>query len=169
MGGYKAVKYVVTVGDKAYKIEVGSEREIEMDGISHQVDIQDIDGYSLFSLLLDNRSYELIAEREGEEFRILLEGEMYNVRVTDERAGRLMGAPTRVPSGEVAIKAPMPGLVVAVPATLGQEVKIGQGLIILEAMKMENELRVPRAGRVKAIRVSPGQVVDKDQVLVVIE
>jgi biotin carboxyl carrier protein len=80
-----------------------------------------------------------------------------------------MGTPARVPSGEVAVKAPMPGLVVAVAATSGQEVKIGQGLIILEAMKMENELRAPRAGRVKAIRVSPGQVVDKDQVLVVIE
>lgn len=162
------MKYVVTVGDKSYTVEVGGDGEIEIDGAPHQVDIQNIDGYSLFSLLLDNRSYELIAEREGEEFRILLGGEMYTVRVTDERTRRLMEAPARVPSGEVAVKAPMPGLVVAVPAISGQEVKIGQGLIILEAMKMENELRAPRAGRVKAIRVSPGQVVDKDQVLVVI-
>lgn len=162
------MKYVVSVGDKAYNVEVGGERETEIDGVPHQVDIQNIDGYSLFSLLLNNRSYELIVEREGQEFRILLEGEMYTVRVTDERARRLIEAPARVPSEEVAVKAPMPGLVVAVPATLGQEVKIGQGLIILEAMKMENELRAPRAGRVKAIRVSPGQVVDKDQVLVVI-
>ncbi len=162
------MRYAVTVGDKAYNIEVGGDREIEIDGVPHQVDIQNIDGYSLFSLLLDNRSYELIVEREGQQFRILLEGEMYAVSVTDEHARRLMEAPARVPSGEVAVKAPMPGLVVAVPATLGQEVKIGQGLIILEAMKMENELRAPRGGRVKAIRVSPGQVVDKDQVLVVI-
>lgn len=162
------MKYVVTVGDKSYNIEVGGDGEIEIDGVPHQVDIQNIDGYSLFSLLLDNRSYELIVEREGQEFRILLEGEMYTVRATDERARRLMEAPARVPSGEVAVKAPMPGLVVAVPAKPGQEVKIGQGLIILEAMKMENELRAPRAGRVKAIRVSPGQVVDKDQVLMVI-
>ncbi len=162
------MKYVVTVGDKSYNIEVGGDRQIEIDGVPHQVDIQNIDGYSLFSLLLDNRSYELMVEREGQEFRILLEGEMYTVRATDERTRRLMEAPARVPSGEVAVKAPMPGLVVAVPAKPGQEVKIGQGLIILEAMKMENELRAPRAGRVKAIRVSPGQVVDKDQVLVVI-
>lgn len=162
------MKYVVTVEDKNYDIEVGGDREIEIDGVPHQVDLQNIDGYSLFSLLLDNRSYELIVEREGEEFRVLLGGEMYTVRVADERARRLMEVQARVPSGEVAVKAPMPGLVVAVAATFGQEVKIGQGLIILEAMKMENELRAPRAGRVKAIRVSPGQVVDKDQVLVVI-
>lgn len=162
------MKYMVTVGDHSYEIEVGGDRGIEIDGVPHQVDIQDIDGYSLFSLLLDHRSYELIAEREGEEFRILLEGEMYTVRVADERARRLMEAPARAPSGEMAVKAPMPGQVVAVPATLGQEVMMGQGLIILEAMKMENELRAPKAGRVKAIRVSPGQVVDKDQVLVVI-
>lgn len=162
------MKYVVAVDDKSYNIEVGGDREIEIDGLPHQVDIQNIDGYSLFSLLLDNRSYELIVEREGQEFRILLEGEMYTLYVTDERARRLMEAPARAPSGEVAVKAPMPGLVVAVPVISGQEVKIGQGLIILEAMKMENELRAPRAGSVKAIRVSPGQVVDKDQVLVVI-
>lgn len=162
------MKYAVTVGDKSYNIEVGGDGEIEIDGVPHQVDIQNIDGYSLFSLLLDNRSYELIVEREGQEFRMLLEGKMYTLRVTDERARRLMEAPERVPSEEVAVKAPMPGLVVAVPVISGQEVKIGQGLIILEAMKMENELRAPRAGRVKAIRVSPGQVVDKDQVLVVI-
>lgn len=162
------MKYLVTVGDKSYNVEVGSDREIEIDGVAHQVDIQNIDGYSLFSLLLDNRSYELIVEGEGQEFRVLLEGEMYTVRVTDERTRRLGEAPARVPSGEVAVKAPMPGLVVAVAATVGQEVKMGQGLIILQAMKMENELRAPRAGRVKAIRISPGQVVDKDQVLVVI-
>jgi pyruvate carboxylase subunit B len=60
----------------------------------------------------------------------------------------------------------MPGLVVRVSATAGQTVAAGQGLIVLEAMKMENELRAPAAGRVTSVRVSEGQAVEKGQVLI---
>jgi len=63
----------------------------------------------------------------------------------------------------------MPGLVVKVPADVGESVKAGQAVVILEAMKMENQIRSPRAGRVKAVRVTAGQAVEQGQVLVVIE
>jgi len=163
------VKYAITVGDTTYQVEISGDGRVAMEGVPCQVDIENIDGYSLFSLLVDNRSYELMIEREGAEFRILIRGELYTVRVEDEWSRRLKEVSTvKPPSEEVAVKAPMPGLVVAVPVQAGQEVKMGQGLVILEAMKMENELRAPRAGVVKAVRVSPGQVVDKDQLLVVI-
>jgi biotin carboxyl carrier protein len=62
----------------------------------------------------------------------------------------------------------MPGLVVGVPAKVGEPVKMGQGVVILEAMKMENEIRAPRDGVVKAVRVAPGQAVEQGQVLAVI-
>jgi pyruvate carboxylase subunit B len=62
----------------------------------------------------------------------------------------------------------MPGLVVAVPVSEGQAVKAGQGIVILAAMKMENELRAPADGVVRAIRVAPGDAVDQGQALVVI-
>ncbi len=163
------MKYAITVGERTYQVEISGDGRVAMEGAPCQVDIQNIDGYSLFSFLVDNRSYELMIEREGAEFRILIQGELYTVQVEDEWSRRLKEVSTvRPPSEEIAVKAPMPGLVVAVPVQPGQEVKIGQGLVILEAMKMENELRAPRAGTVKAVRVSPGQVVDKDQLLVVI-
>ncbi len=171
MGSDAPMRYLVTVGSRNYTVEIGPDAQdgVTVDGVPHQVDMENIDGLSLYSFLLDNRSYELVAEREeGHSFRILLEGEMYTVRVEDERARRLAAAAVRVPSGEVTVKAPMPGLVVDVPIKPGEAVKIGQGLVILEAMKMENELRAPRDGVVKVVRVSPGQVVDKEETLVVI-
>jgi biotin carboxyl carrier protein len=162
------MKYEVMVGDKEHTVEIGPHGEIRLDNRPCEVNIQNIDGLSLFSVLLNNYSYELILEGEKDEFRVLLEGEMYTVRVEDERTRRLAEGSVAAPSGEVVLKAPMPGLVVSVPVQPNDEVKMGQGLVILEAMKMENELRAPRKGRVKAVRVSPGQVVEQGQVLVIL-
>ena len=95
---------------------------------------------------------------------------MYVVNVQDERSRKIQKALTRAAkdTGEFTLKAPMPGLVRGVPLQLGQEVQKGQGLVILEAMKMENELRSPRAGVVRDIRVKPGDAVELGQALVVL-
>ena len=71
--------------------------------------------------------------------------------------------------GEQAIVAPMPGRVVRVLVAAGDEVAVRQGVVVVEAMKMENELRSPKAGRVKEVSVTPGTSVDAGRVLVVIE
>ena len=71
--------------------------------------------------------------------------------------------------GEVAVAAPMPGRVVRVLVAPGDEVAARQGLIVVEAMKMENELRAPRAGRVREVSVSPGTSVEAGRVLAIIE
>jgi biotin carboxyl carrier protein len=93
------------------------------------------------------------------------------VLVEDERAARLASyvrGLTRT-SGLEAIAAPMPGLVLSVSVELGQYVGSGQSLIVLQAMKMENELGSPRDGTVKAVNVQPGQAVDQGQVLIELE
>lgn len=72
------------------------------------------------------------------------------------------------PSGEIAIKAPMPGLVVDVPVQTGQAVDEGSVLVVLESMKMENELKAPRAGVVSQVRVQSGQSVEEQETLVAI-
>ena len=72
-------------------------------------------------------------------------------------------------SGRVEIKATMPGRVVNVLVGSGDEVTAGQGVIIVEAMKMENELKSPKAGKVTEVKVAPGQTVEKGELLVVIE
>lgn len=163
------MKYTVQVGDRTYEIEIGPEGKVLVNGVPHQADLKNIDGHTLYSLLLDNSSYELVVEGERDEFSVLVVGEQHQVQVQDERTQRLKQVTAAAaPTGEVTVKAPMPGLVVAVPVKPEEEVQMGQGLVILQAMKMENEIRSPRAGTVKAVRVSPGQVVEQGQVLVVI-
>jgi pyruvate carboxylase subunit B len=166
----KPIKYTVQVGDRVYEVRPGASHTVEINGESHQVDFQSIDGSSLYSLLLDNRSWELLVDRDGDEYRISIAGELYVVKVQDERTRKIESAlrKTAAPSGEYTLKAPMPGLVRHIPVELGEEVQAGQGLVILEAMKMENELRAPQAGTIKQVHVKPGDAVDQGQPLVVI-
>lgn len=164
------MKYTATIDDRAFEIEIDRSGEIVLDGQAHHVDLQSINGASLFSLLIDGRSYEVFVERRDETYCVLVEGEMHAIQVEDERLKRLakLGEKAPAPKGEMPIKAPMPGLVVAVPARVGEAVKMGEEVVILEAMKMENDIRAPRDGVVKAVRVAPGQAVEQGQVMAVI-
>jgi len=164
------MKYTAILDDRTFEIEIERGGEIVLDGQAHHVDLQCIDGASLFSLLMDGRSYEVFVEQRDGKYYVLVEGEMHAIQVEDERLRRLAKLREKAPApkGEVPIKAPMPGLVVAVPARVGEPVKTGEGVVILEAMKMENEIRAPRDGVVKAVRVAPGDAVNQGQVLAVI-
>jgi len=165
------MKYATTVGDRTYIIEINRDGEIVIDGERYAADLQSIDGLGTFSLILNNASHEaLVEEREGA-LGVLLQGHFYPVLVEDERARRLAESPRgfSAPSGEVAIKSPMPGLIVAVKVSHGQDVKKGETLVILESMKMENELKAPRDGKVGAVRVEARQAVEQGQILVTIE
>jgi biotin carboxyl carrier protein len=162
------MKYVATVDGQSITIDMESPERLLVDGEAHAVDLRQVGKLSLYSLLLDNASYEVVVEDEGNAtWRVMIGGELYRVRVEDERTRRLAQAnrqPTP-PSGEIALKAPIPGLVVKVAVEPGEAVRAGQSLVILEAMKMENELRAPRAGTVHEIRVADGDKVEQGQVL----
>jgi biotin carboxyl carrier protein len=165
------MKYTAIIDDKAYQIEVGPNNTVLIDGVPHTVDFRGIDGTTLYSLLMDNLSWEVLVEREGDEYRVLIDGELHVVNVQDERTRKLAKAQVTGTghTAEVHVKAPMPGLVRAITVGVGDAVDARQGIVILEAMKMENELRAPRDGVVKEIRVKPGDRVDQGQVLVVIK
>lgn len=164
------MKYTCIVGEQTYEIRPGANQTLEINGEPHHVDFQTIEQGALYSLLLDNRSWQVLVEREGDEYRISIDGEFHVVTVQDERTRKIQKALSRAAkdSGEFVLKAPMPGLVRGIPVQAGQEVQKGQGLVILEAMKMENELRAPRGGVVQDIRVKPGDAVELGQALVVI-
>jgi len=165
------MRYAATVEGRTFIIEVTPEGEVRIQDREHAVDLQSIDAASLYSLLIDNNSYEmLIEEREGGEYHVLLHGELYVVQVEDDFRHR-MSRRRRVragPSGRVTIKAPMPGLVMDVLVGENQKVSTGDVLIILESMKMENEVRAPCDGRVNRVRVRPSDTVEKGQTLVVL-
>ncbi len=164
------MKYISTVGDKEFVIEIDQEGQITVDDHTFAIDFQHLTEGGLLSLLIDNRSLEAIVEEREDHWEVLIHGELYAVDVKDERAYRLAKARGRSSeiTGEVSISSPMPGLIVVVPVKEGQKIEKGDQVVILESMKMENELRSPRDGTVTHVYVSKGQSVEKNQILVTV-
>jgi biotin carboxyl carrier protein len=164
------MKYIATVNEQEIEIEVGQDREIRVNGERYAIDFHQLPDGGLVSLLLNNLSYEAVVEAREDVWEVLLRGELYSVTVQDERAYRLAkarGGDTAV-HGDAILKSPMPGIIIATPVAEGDVVQKGDKIIILESMKMENELRSPRDGVVTRVQVKPGDGVEKGQVLVVI-
>ena len=167
------MKYYVDVEGRTIELEFQEEDErlhVQVGDRRLTLDLRAVSPPSLYSLLVDNRSYDLLVEARGDEYDILIGAEMFHLKVQDEWARRLANIQRKavVESGELLIKAPMPGAVISVEVAPGDEVKRGQGLVILAAMKMENEIKAPRAGTVKSVDVQPGQTVEQGRTLVVI-
>ena len=161
------MKYIVSIGESVREIEVNVGDEIVLDGQRMRVNFQDVAGEPVYSLLLDGRSFEAYVQPGENGMQVLLHGQMFSVLVEDERQRRLResGAGKAVASGEYHLKAPMPGLIVALPVEEGQHVARGANLAILESMKMQNELKAPRAGVVARCRVEVGDSVELRETL----
>jgi pyruvate carboxylase subunit B len=164
------MKYIATVDGTDHEIEVDRVGEVTLDEVTMVTDLRAIDGSS-YSLLLDNRSYQVFAERQAGRYVIMIDGDQFVVEVEDARLKQLraMGGTAHEETGGASVVAPMPGLVVKVLVSPGDKVEANQGLLILEAMKMENELRSPRAGVVRQVNVVPGQTVAQGDLLVRVE
>jgi biotin carboxyl carrier protein len=180
------MRFVATVGAATLAIaleENGHLRRVTLDGQDVTVDWRPVgaspaephpERAAHYSLLVGTRSYDLyiraVPEADGGGvYEVSLGGQTYVVGVRDERAQTLASlAGEGHLSGDVAIHAPMPGLVSNVVAPAGTAVERGQPVIVLEAMKMENDLAAPRSGIVKQVRVSKGQTVNQNDVLAVI-
>jgi len=164
------MKYIASIGERQIEIELASDQQLSVNGELVEVDFQSVANQPIFSMLLNGDSYEASIFPSDTGYQVLLLGQLFNVTVEDERQRRLRqssGGPT-VQSGEFQLRAPMPGLVVTVPVEEGQEVTAGDNLIILESMKMQNELKSPREGVVSRIRVKAGDNVDQNQVLIIL-
>ncbi|MDQ4077850.1 MAG: hypothetical protein M3220_16580 [Chloroflexota bacterium] len=162
--------YSTYVDGEEFNVIVHHDGLVEVDGQTFEVDLQHVTGNVIYSMLMEGRSHEVYATLEEGAWRILLDGERYEVVVEDERTKRLKGlqAADHKLVGDVQIKAPMPGMVVKIFVEPGQSVAANKPLLILEAMKMENEIRAPRAGVVKEVRVESRQPVEQQQVLLIL-
>jgi biotin carboxyl carrier protein len=163
------MKYATTINNKTYIIEINDDKRVFVDGVEYAVDFESVSGQPVYSLLLDGRSYEayVYADEETDAWQVLLSGDLYTVQVEDEREKRLRAQAGGVAAatGEFNLKAPMPGLIVDVVVAEGQAVKKGDILIILESMKMQNELKSPIDGTVQRVRAKAGESVEHNQVL----
>lgn len=165
------MKYYATVDNQIYEISIDHPDRISVDGVELFADMRPVGGVQLYSLLLDRASYEVVLDTDIEQrnaYGVMVSGLRYVVLVQDERSRRLAIADRslRAPEGELAIKAPIPGLVVKIMVVPGQEIAEGETLLILEAMKMENEILAPRSGKVVELNVKEGKSVTLGELLV---
>jgi len=149
----------------------GSPVPVQIDGKTYDVDFSAGDG-SLLSLIVMGRSYEadVVEESEGV-LTVWVEGKLHRIEYQEEgrRPRKGAGVPHQDTGGRQMIVAPMPGKVVALLVSPEQEVSAGQGVIVIEAMKMENELKASGPGVIKEIKVREGDGVSGGDVLIIIE
>jgi biotin carboxyl carrier protein len=166
------VKYVVRVDGTDIAVVVDGDRAV-VNGEATPAWLSEIAGTPVRILSLGERVYRVqvrAGARRGE-YTLWLDGHRFDVEALDERtrAIRDLSATKSGPAGPAPLVAPMPGMVVRVHVNEGDEVQVGQGLVVMEAMKMENELRAVGVGRVKRVLVAPGTAVEKGALLLELE
>ncbi|MBN2146067.1 MAG: biotin/lipoyl-binding protein [Anaerolineales bacterium] len=161
------MRYSTTVDGREYLIEIHDEHHVSIDGVAYQVDFTPIRDQSVYSLLVNGESCDAHVYSDENLWQVLFHGSLYTALVEDEREKRLRAAMGGglAEHEEFQLRAPMPGLVVATPVQEGQAVQKGDVLLILESMKMQNELRSPRAGVVARLRVRPGDRVEQKETM----
>jgi biotin carboxyl carrier protein len=164
------MRYIATIDSKEFTIEILDDNRIKVNDVLHEVDLASVGDQPIYSLLLDGKSYEVHVHPAEDGWQVLVHGTQYDTLVEDERERRMRMAERRsaIDSGEFQLKAPMPGMVISVPVQEGQGVMKGDVLLILESMKMQNELKSPRAGIVSRIRVKAGESVEQKQLMLTV-
>ncbi len=168
------MKYFARIGERDYECVVepaNGALYVTVGGHRYRADLRHIPASHTYSLLLDGRSYEFALREQGEEMELSGGAGGFLVRVEDARthAARQATVGGRESSGPRLVRASMPGIVREVLVEAGAQVVKGQPLLILEAMKMQNEIRADRAATVRAILAVAGDTVEKGQALAELE
>ncbi len=135
----------------------------------HRLELRSIDGLRHGALRLDGRVHDVLMTEDARGMQVTVDGTRFEVAVEDERERAAHLAAASAPKGPITVRAMMPGILRAVLVKAGDAVVAGQPLVILEAMKMENELRAEHAGIVREVKATAGTAVDSGAALVVIE
>jgi pyruvate carboxylase subunit B len=163
-------QYRALVGDHAFDIDF-REGDLLLDGKPVDYSFEAVsEGY--YTLLVDGHTYPVVIEPLSQDrVRVTLRGRQIEVQIKNQRALLLerFGLEDAGAAAQREVRAPMPGLVLRVLVEPGQEVQAGDGLVVLEAMKMENELRAQAPGTIAAIHAAPGDAVSKNALLLEID
>ncbi len=156
------MKYVTMVEGREYIVDIIDDHRVSVDGEIYQVDFMQVGDQPVYSLVVNGKSVDADVYPNEDEWQVIFQGNLFSATVEDEREKRLRAAM----GGRVAehedfhLKAPMPGMVISIPVQEGQIILKGEVLAVLESMKMQNELRSPRNGKVIRLRVKPGDRVE---------
>lgn len=162
------MRYFVTIEDEVLEVEIDGGR-VTLNGAPVAAEMLCAGSSAVRSMRLGHRSHTVVTGNgKGDDRVLFLDGRRVALTVVDERTRRIreMSGAAGGAAGPRPLKAPMPGLVVKVEVEEGQAVTEGQGLVIVEAMKMENELKADSDALVAHVLVEEGQAVEKDQVLI---
>lgn len=167
------MKYTTILNGKEFEVEVHQldprHFSVMIDGKAHEIEACSC-GVDLISLLIDHYSYDISFSFDTDTVHLNFRNQYFHVEVLDERKMRMRRVRSSLDlTGPEIIKTSMPGRVVKVMVEPGDRIQSGSGIVIIEAMKMENVIQCRNAGRIKKVYVRPGQAVESDVVLVEIE
>ncbi len=164
------MKLDVNIAGQARRIEVAGEGRYlrgELDGRPFQADATQV-APGIYSILIGGRSFEARVEPCGAVLRVQVGGREFSAEVIDPRRWRRRRGAAIEAEGRQQVIAPMPGKVVRVLVRAGEPVEAGQGLLVVEAMKMQNEIRAPKSGAIERLLVADGQAVNAGDILAVV-
>ena len=161
----------VFINDKKFEIIQESHSHFSIGSLAYEAEFHS-NNHTIDLLSVGKKQYDVYCENISEtEYDVWIKHHVIRVKVEDSRT-QLMNRfkkDVQLKSDNITIKAPMPGLVLAIETKLGDIISPGKGLVILEAMKMENEIKSPIHGKIKSINVSEKMSVEKNQTLIIIE
>lgn len=164
-------EFVITVNNKKKTVQVNDDGTVILDGKSINASITKFSNHS-YVLRFGNNIYEAAVSKSGNgEFRLLIDGWYFDTTVRtrlQDTAHELMKNKEKS-NRHTEVKAPMPGLLIKIKKKIGETVELGEPILILEAMKMENDLRSPSSGIIKEINFQEGQSVEKGSIILIIE
>lgn len=165
-------EFIISLNDKKRQIKIVDDETLLIDGKKTNFDLSKLsNGVSL--LKIDNKVYEVSEQSvEGENVVLLVNGKVYNTisrTLLQEKASSLIEKAMAQHSHRVVVKAPMPGMILKIKRKEGEAVEKGDSVIILEAMKMENEIKAPVSGIITELKIAEGSAVEKNSFLFSIE
>jgi biotin carboxyl carrier protein len=163
--------YEVSIDGKNHRLElnkVNNRWECTLDGETMDVDAV-IARPNVLSLILDGQAFEVKRERTATDLHLWVKSARFAVDVRDPRSLRSRRTAGGGVEGPQKLLAPMPGKIVRILAPAGSAVSAGQGVLVIEAMKMQNELKSPKDGTVKQVVVGEGMSVTAGEVLAIVE
>jgi acetyl/propionyl-CoA carboxylase alpha subunit len=172
------VRYFVELRGETFEIELGPTRDgrtiaklvgANLDGVEHVLEVASIEAMKRMAVAVDGRVHDVQLGADARGLHVTLDGTRHDVAIEDERERAAHQTAGAAAKGPVVVKSAMPGIIRAVLVKAGDAVAAGQPLVILEAMKMENELRADHAGVVREVKVGVGVPVDGGAELVVLD
>jgi biotin carboxyl carrier protein len=164
-------EFTATIGNKKKTIIIEPNSIVKVNGKNYKAELSHLNGQT-YLLKIDNRLIEMSASRKNYgKFIVTIEGHTFDILIRsalEEKAAEILEQ-SASHHHKMEIKAPMPGMILKVKKKAGDEVKQSESIMILEAMKMENDLRSPYSGKIKEIFVTEGSAVEKGAILFLIE